>query len=119
MRGRRPFEELDELAGGALDALVRALLLRGAPREQHGAIVLAAPVRDARLPQEGLGQADGARRVVGDDEAQRLEREVEIAGRLGAVGDLGDQRAVLLVGVERAPLTAAPSAPRNGRGAVS
>ena len=43
----------------------------------------------------------GPRRVVGDDQAQRLQRHLVVAGFLGAVGDLGRELAVLLVGVQR------------------
>ena len=73
----------------------------GAAGEHDGAVGLAAAVGDARLTEERLRHADRAGGGVGDDQAQRLQRELVVARLLGAVRDLGGQVAVLLVGVQR------------------
>src|SRR6185437_10982198 len=95
-------QEPDELLRRALDRVAARRLLRRAPREYDGAVALPAALGDASLAQESVGLRDGAGGVVGGDEAQDLERQVEIAGRLGAVGERAHDLSVLLVGVERA-----------------
>ena len=106
-----------------VDGIALGGVVRRPPGEHDGAFGLAAALGDAGLTQEGLGDVDRAGRVVGDDQAERLQRDLVVAGFLGAVRDLGRELAVLLVGVQRVaerrelPGAVAGAAPRCERGA--